>query len=189
MNTRSKILIAVVVIFFVCIGVWIVRTTPTAPPPQEKFDPPTVMEYEGNTLTEEKDGVIIWELTCEKMRIDSVTQNVELDGVTGKFFQHDQDKSWELKAKHGVYYQNQNLIYVEGDVIVTNNDGAKLQSDRLDWFAEEEKLVATGNVKISKDDMRAYGDMAYSDNAFKHFGLVGNAKVLKGVTDDNEPTN
>ena len=45
-------------------------------------------------------------------------------------------------------------------------------------------LIANGNVKISKDDMRAYGDMAYSQTALSKFGLVGNAKILKGVKDD-----
>ncbi|MBQ7453799.1 MAG: LPS export ABC transporter periplasmic protein LptC [Selenomonadaceae bacterium] len=188
MSTRSKILAAIVVIFFVCVGVWVVRTTPNEPPPQEKFDPPTVMEYEGNTITEEKDGVIIWELTCDKMRIDTITQNMELEGVHGKFYQHDPEKSWELTAKKGVYYQVDETVYVEGEVNVTNSDGAKLQSDRLEWFSKDEKLIATGNVKIAKDDMRAFGDTAYTDNNFKHFGLIGHAKVLKGVTDD-EPTN
>ena len=187
MSTREKILATTLIIFFVCLVVWVVRTTPKTPPPQEKIDPPTVMEYEGNTITEEKDGVIIWELTCEKMRIDTLTQNIELDGLTGKFFQHDEDKSWTLTAKKGIYYQALKAIHVEGDVVVTNSDSAELKSDQLDWFADEEKIVANGNVKLSKDDLRAYGDMAYSSNAFKHFGLWGNAKILKGVTD--EPTN
>ena len=184
MSTRGKILATTAIIFFVCLVVWVVRTTPDTPPPLEKFDPPTVMEYEGNTLVEEKDGVIIWELTCDKMRIDTITQNVELEGVKAKFFQHDENKAWELTAKVGVYYQADNLIYVEGDVVVMNNDGAKLLSDRLEWLGEEEKLVATGNVRISKDDMRAFGDTAYSNDNFQHFGLLGHAKVLKGVKDD-----
>ena len=184
MSTREKILATLLVIFFVCLIVWAVRTTPKTPPPQEKIEPPTAMEYEGNTIIEEKDGVIIWELTCEKMRIDTITQNIELDGFTGKFFQHDENKSWELKAAKGVYYQIARVIHVEGDVVLTNSDGAKLESDRVDWFGEEEKIIATGNVKLVKDDMRAFGDMAYSNNAFKHFGLWGNAKILKGVKDD-----
>lgn len=184
MSTRGKILTAAAIIFFMCVVVWVVRTTPTEPPPLEKFDPPTVMEYEGNTITEEKDGVIIWELTCEKMRIDTITQNMELDGITGKFFQHDQDKSWELKAKRGVYYKSDGNIFVEGDVEVTNSDGAKLTCDKLEWLNAEEKVIANGNVKISKDDLRAFGDTAYSNDNFKHFGLIGNARVLKGVKDD-----
>ena len=218
MSTRNKILIAMVVIFFVCVVVWAVRTTPDAPPPIEKVEPPTVMEYEGNTIVEEKDGQIIWELTCSKMKIDSITQNAELDDVIWKFYQRDKDpeKIWELKAAKGIYYQTEKFIHVEGDVSVTNSDEDELLSDNLDWHFEENKLIATdkvqvtshdgaklsgdkldydvaenkviatGNVKISKDDMRAFGDMAYADSDFKHFGLMGNAKILKGVKDNEE---
>ena len=287
MSTREKIFAAIVTIFFVCLVVWAVRTAPPTPPTidKEKIDPPTVLEYEGNTLVEEVDGVVIWELTCSKMRIDSVTQLAELDGVIAKLYQHEKDKVWQLTADKGVYDQNNKmihvagnvivaedtdkqwqltadkgaydqvgkLIYVEGNVIVTenndkqwqltadkgtcdpnnklihvegevvvqeladedkkswqltadkgaydqtnklihaegnvvviNNEGAKLTSNLLDWFGEQEMLVATGEVKISKDDMRAFGDLAYSNNGFKHFGLMGNAKLLKGVKDDSE---
>ena len=243
MSTRGKILAAVAVIFFVCLIVWVVRTTPKEPPPIEHFDPPTVMEYEGNTLTEERDGKIIWELTCDKMRVDSLTQDMELTNVRGKFFED--DKTWELKAARGIYDRTEKIIYVEGDVIitntdgdelhseelswlidkemliaeggitvtnkdgakltsdklewftsadekivasgsvsVTNDDGSKLLSDKLEWFTAEEKLIATGNVRIAKDDMRAYGDLAYAENDFKKFGLLGHAKVLNGVSVD-----
>lgn len=218
MSTREKLLAAVVIIFFVCVVVWAVRTTPSAPPPIEKVEPPTVMEYEGNTIVEEKDGQIIWELTCSKMKIDSITQNAELDDVIWKFYQRDKDpeKIWVLKAKKGIYYQAEKLIHVEGEVSVTNNDedellsenldwyfeknmliaknnvkvtshdGGKLSSDKLDYDVAENKLIATGNVKISKDDMRAFGDMAYADSEFTHFGLMGNAKILKGVKDQED---
>lgn len=219
MSTREKIFAAIVVIFFVCLIVWAVRTAPPTPPqPKEKIDPPTVLEYEGNTIVEEVDGVVIWELTCSKMRIDSVTQLAELDDVIAKFYQHEKDKVWQLTAKKGLYDQNSKLIHVEGEVVVTeetakewqltadkaaydqtnklihaegnvvviNNENAKLTSQMLDWFGEQEMLVATGEVKISKDDVRAFGDLAYSNNGFKHFGLMGNAKLQKGVTDDSQ---
>lgn len=218
MSTRNKILIAMVVIFFVCVVVWVVRTTPTTPPPIEKVEPPTVIEYEGNTITEEQDGKIIWELTCDKMRIDTVTQNIELDGVKGKFYQHGEDETttWELTAATGVYYQTSKNIMVEGDVDITNSegsqlltdklewfaeqgllsaagnvkvlneDGAKLASDKVEWFTAEDKVIATGDVKISKDDMRGFGDLAYADSDFKHFGLLGHARILKGVKDMEE---
>ena len=77
--------------------------------------------------------------------------------------------------------RTEEIIYVEGNVVVTNSEGSKLLSEELIWFSSEEKITATGNVKISKDDMRAFGDFAYADNNFKHFGLMGNAKILKGV--------
>ena len=217
MSTREKIFAAVVVTFFVCLVVWAVRTAPPdPPPPPEKIDPPTVMEYEGNTIVEEVDGVILWELTCSKMRIDSVTQLAELEGVIAKLYQHDKEKVWQLTADKGAYDQNGKMIYVEGNVVVKedtdkqwqltadkgiydsnnklihaegnvvveNNEGTKLTSQKLDWFDEQEMVVATGEVKIVKDDVRAFGDLAYSNNGFKHFGLMGHAKLQKGVTDD-----
>ena len=244
MSTREKFLAATVVIFFVCLVVWVVRTTPTAPPPIEKVAPPTVMEYEGNTLTEEKDGKILWELSCDKMRVDSLTQDMELINVRGKFY--DDEDVWDLTAKRAIYDRTENIIYVEGEVVVTNsdnekllsdeliwyteeemltasgnvsvtkddgselksdeltwlaaketlmatgkvrvkdNEGAKLASDKLEWFTAEEKVIATGNVRISNEDMRAFGDLAYSENNFKNFGLLGHARILKGVKDDEE---
>ena len=190
MSTREKLLALMGVIFFVCVVVWAVRTTPPPPPPMEKVTPPTVMEYEGNTITEEQDGRIVWELTSEKMKLDMLTQNVELDGISAKLYQRDKETDeetiWELTAAKGVYYQVNKVIHVEGEVTVTNTEGAKLLSEKLDWFADQEILIASGNVKISKDDMRAFGDTAYFQIALNKVGLMGNAKVLKGVKDDDD---
>lgn len=244
MSTREKLLAATVLIFFVCVVVWAVQTTPSEPPPIEKVDPPTVVEYEGNTIVEEKDGQIIWELTCSKMTIDSTTQNIELNDLIWKFHQPELERVWELKAAKGIFYKKDENMHVEGDVILTNTDGAKMVGDNLDWFGyqklltatgniivtkadgaeligdkvswlieeeqvmaegnivvtntdgaklwsdkinwlvKEEKITAEGNVRIHKDDVRAFGDFAYADNDFKHFGLMGNAKILKGVKDN-----
>lgn len=190
MSTREKLLALMGVIFFVCVVVWAVRTTPPPTPPMEKVTPPTVMEYEGNTITEEQDGRIVWELTSEKMKLDMLTQNVELDGISAKLYQRDketdEETTWELTAAKGVYYQVNKVIHVEGEVTVTNTEGAKLLSEKLDWFADQEILIASGNVKISKDDMRAFGDTAYFQIALNKVGLMGNAKVLKGVKDDDD---
>ena len=65
MSKRGKILAGIFFVFFVCLVTWVVRTTPSAPPPEERIDPPKTMEYEGNTITEEKNGVKLWELTSE----------------------------------------------------------------------------------------------------------------------------
>ena len=83
------------------------------------------------------------------------------------------------------WFAAEDRITATDNVDVTNTDGAKLLSDKLEWFIAEERLIATGNVKISKDDMRGFGDLAYADNDFKHFGLLGHARVLKGVKEDD----
>ena len=149
MSTRGKILAATIIIFFVCLIVWVVRTTPKAPPPIEKFEPPTVMEYEGNTITEERDGKIIWELTCDKLRVDSLTQDMELTNVRGKFYED--DRTWELTAARGIYDRTEQIIYLEGDVVLTNTDGSELHSEELTWLTEKETLIAEGKISVTDE--------------------------------------
>ena len=185
MDNKIKILIGVLGILFVCLVTWVVRTTPTEPPPQEVVEPPTVMEYENNTLVEEKDGVKIWEITSDKIRVDANTHIAEFKGIKGKFYQAD-GKVLELTAIQGYYDQDSKNVHVEGDVVVTDGEGGKLTTVHLDWLSHEEMIIATEDVKISKDDMRAFADRAETMNGFQKFYLKGNAKVLRGVKEDSE---
>mgnify|MGYP002622425428 CR=1 FL=1 len=174
---------AVGVILFLCLIIWTIRTTPKAPPQIEKIDPPKIMEYEGNTIVEEKDGVKIWELTTEKIFINSTTQIARFEKVSGKFYQED-GKVLELTANKGTYNQKTKNIHIEGDVELLDGDGGKLTSKKLDWNDAKEILIAREDVKITKDDMQAFGDRAESKDGFKHFFLKGHARVLKGIRND-----
>ncbi|MBR5914675.1 MAG: LPS export ABC transporter periplasmic protein LptC [Selenomonadaceae bacterium] len=183
MENKVKVLIGVLAVLFVCLVTWVVRTTPDKPPPSDYVEPPSYMEYENNTLTEEKDGVKIWEITSDKIRVDSNTHRAEFSNIKGKFFQED-GKVLELTAIQGYYDQDTHNVHVEGDVVMTDGDGGKLETVNLDWLSNEEMLIATEDVRIAKDDMRAFADRAESMNGFQKFLLKGNARVLKGVKDD-----
>lgn len=184
MEKKYKILIGLGIIFFVCLVTWVIRTTPKAPPIKEKIDPPTVMEYEGNVITEEKDGVKVWEITADKMIMDSVAQTAEIENIHGKFFKED-GKVLELSGNKGVYNQQTKDVHIEGEVIVLDGDGAKLMSENLDWTGADEMLTATKDVKIFREDVRAFGDSATSTDGFNHFFMKGNVIILKGVKDDD----
>ena len=182
MENKTKILIGVLAILFVCLVTWVVRTTPTEPI-DDYIEPPTVMEYENNTLVEEKNGVKIWEITTDKIRIDANTHRADFQNVKGKFFKED-GKVLELTAIQGYYDQDTRNIHIEGDVVMTDGEGGKLETVHLDWLSNEELMIATEDVKISKDDMRAFADRAESMNGFQKFLLKGNARILKGVKED-----
>ena len=180
MSVKSKIFFASLGLMFAALVIWVVQTTPDAPPPAEKIEPPKVMEYEGNTLSEEVNGVKIWDLTAKKMRVDIETKNAELTDLVGHFYQSD-GSSIELRAKRGIYEDSTKNVQVEGDVVVTTNDGAKLTSKKLNWQNNEGILTALDTVKITKDDIVATGDKAESKDGFKHFWLKGRAHIIKGV--------
>lgn len=56
-------------------------TVPQAPQKPQLEDGPKVMSYDNNTISEEKDGRKIWELTSETMTVDVDTKDVELYGA------------------------------------------------------------------------------------------------------------
>ena len=180
MENKFKILIAAIAILFVGVIIWVIATTSTEEPPATKFEPPATMEYETNNIVEEKDGKIIYELDAEKMIVEAATQNAEFENINGKFYQAE-GKFVEITAKRGNYNHQTGDVHVEGDVVVTDSEGAKLTGGSLDWLGKEEILIATGNVQISKDDMRGYGDRAEATNGLRHFKLKGNARILRGV--------
>ena len=180
MSKRGKIILTILILMIGALITWVIKTTPSEPPKFEKIEPPSVMEYHDNTISEEKDGVKLWELTAEKVLIEIATQNAELTNLTGHFYQAD-GKTIEIKAQHGSYNNTTKDVHIEGLVIVTTSDGAKLTSDQLDWINAEEKMIATSKVKIYKDDMFAEGDQVESTNGFKHFKLKGNEHIIKGI--------
>ncbi len=182
MDSKVKILLGIIGALFVYLIVWVVLNTPDEPPPIEKIEPPSIMEYEGNTIIEEKNGVKLYELNAGKMVIDVETQNATFENLDGKFYQPN-GRFFQLTAKKGNYNHQSGDIHVEGEVVVTDSEGAKLTGGTLDWNGAEQILIATGDVKISKDDMRAYGDRAEAWNGLRHFKLIGNARVLRGVKD------
>ena len=180
MNTKLKILLGVLAIAFIGVVIWAVTTTPEAPPATDKVESPTMMEYVGNTISEEVDGVKVWELTAGRALVDIPTQNAALQDIIGHFYQKD-GRTIELHAKFGFYDNTTKNVRVEGDVTVTTDDGAKLNCVKLDWLNDEYKIVAYEKVSITKDDIKATGDMAESNDGFKNFKLKGHAHIIKGL--------
>ena len=180
MDAKWKALLMALGAGFVWLVVWVVESTPEAPSEGGDTESPTVMEYVGNTISEEEGGVKIWEITAQRAFVDINTQNVACQDVIGHFYQKD-GRTIELIAKYGYYDTATKNVHVEGDVTVTTDDGAKLNSTELDWLGTEYKLIATDKVKITKDDVVATGDKAESNDGFRHFKLKGHAHITKGA--------
>ena len=191
MSKNIKRLLILSAVMFVGLIVWVVKTTPDAPPKVDKVPPPITMEYEGNELSEEVNGVRIWDLTAERMVVDANTQDAELVKLVGHFYQTD-GRSLEFRAEHGLYKYETRDIYVNGNITVETSDGARLLCDQLGWVNADGMLIALDNVKISRDDIKATGDRAESTDGFRHFWLKGHAHITKGVEieeDDSDAQN
>ena len=155
MSTNGKILLAIFGLFFIGVVIWVVQTTPDSPPPLNKVEPPKTMEYEGNTISEEVNGVKIWDLTAEKVIVDLATQNAELINPIGHFYQEN-GKTIELKANHGNYENDSKNVLLEGNVIgqLNQTDGRsiELHADICNYTNEDQNIHVEGSIAVTTSD-------------------------------------
>ena len=180
MNKKVKAAIAISVVILVCLIVWAVRSVPQ-PPDSESVQVNTVMKYDGNTIREEKDGKVIWELTADEISMDNKTQNAEMTNIKARYYGED-GKEVGLTAPHGLYENGNRNIKLDGGVKGETTDGTKLDSKELIWDAKASKMIAKGDAKIERasEHMKAQGNEIESSNSFQHFKVKGKAHIEKG---------
>ena len=177
MSIRAKALAAVIAVLAAGLVVWAVATVPDAPKIVPQPDKKT-MSYDGNTISEEKNGRKIWELTSEHIEVDVDTQDVTMQGITGHFYAED-GKVAELKAESGVYGGQSKDIKLTGGIVVTYSDGAILVSKEMEWKSQEEILTALGDVKSVREDLLITADKIESSDSFNKVKAVGHAHLEK----------
>ncbi|MBE6102638.1 MAG: LPS export ABC transporter periplasmic protein LptC [Selenomonas ruminantium] len=177
MSIRAKALAAVIAVLAAGLVVWAVATVPDAPKIVPQPDKKT-MSYDGNTISEEKNGRKIWELTSEHIEVDVDTQDVTMQGITGHFYAED-GKVAELKAESGVYGGKSKDIKLTGGIVVTYSDGAILVSKEMEWKSQEEILTALGDVKSVREDLLITADKIESSDSFNKVKAVGHAHLEK----------
>jgi LPS export ABC transporter protein LptC len=178
MSRKGKALAAVITLLFIGLVVWTVRSIPTGHLPMQTTDDSRVMSYDGNTISEEKNGRKIWELTSEHIEVDVDTQDVTMQGITGHFYAED-GKVAELKAESGVYGGKSKDIKLTGGIVVTYSDGAILVSKEMEWKSQEEILTALGDVKSVREDLLITADKIESSDSFNKVKAVGHAHLEK----------
>ena len=179
MDKKMKVLLVVLLVALAGLVAWVVTSIPAPSTKQVQTSDSKVMTYDGNTISEEKDGRKIWELTADHIEVDADTQNVKLEKVVGHFYMQD-GRIVGIEADNGSYDNATKDISVTGSVVVNNSDGAQLVSDELKWTSKEEMLAAIGNATVSKDDMRANGNRIESTDGFNKIKIIGKAHLVTG---------
>ena len=179
MKNKAKLLLAAAAALVVGLVYWAVVTTPDASAPDEPSKESRMMQYTGNTISEERNGVKIWEMTAEEILVDTETQDLTLKNLSGKFYQAD-GKIVNIKAPEGFYQAKEKNIKMDGGVNVESSDGAKLEAKRLLWQSAAATLTGEENVRLTKDDTVAVADKIESSDGFDIVKLIGHAHITKG---------
>ena len=176
MSKRARILAAVVGILAIGLIVWAVLSVPETPVIKDDSKGAKVMTYENNTISEEKNGRKIWELTSEHMEVNIKTQDTKMEGIEGHFYAEDGSVA-HLKADSGVYGGKSKDVKLKGNIRVTNSDGSVLTSDEMEWKNKNEILAAIGNVRAVREDVLITADRVESSDGFNKVKAMGHAHV------------
>ena len=177
MTNKAKFLAAAFGVLAVGLIIWSVYSVPEAPVVQENTEK-KVMTYDGNTISEEKNGRKLWEITSEHMEVDVKTQDITMSGITGHFYAEDGSVA-ELKADNGVYAGNSKDVKLTGKIKVTNSDGAVLTCEEMQWLNEKEILAAIGKVRAAREDVFLTADRVESSDGFNKVKAKGHAHIEK----------
>ena len=88
----------------------------------------------------------------------------------------------ELKAKYAIHYENESKWEAQKDVVVINEKGDQLNTEKLVWNEREEKLTSDEHVKITTAEEIIYGKGFEANQDFsryKIFNVKGRITVKK----------
>ena len=159
--------------------VWAITSVPEIPEQTDEPQGSRIMSYADNTLSEERDGRTVWEMTASQVNVDIDTNDTSMVQIDGTFYTED-GRSLTLKAAEGRMDSVTRDVVVTGNIEAQTSDGASLRAKELRWTAAEGSLSAEGDAEIIRDDIRATGDRIVSTDGFQKFSVIGNARIEKG---------
>ncbi len=180
MNKQIIGLIAAVIIAVTGVLYWAFSEEIHLPDQNQKAEEkPMAMSYAGNTLSEEKDGKKIWDLTAETIEIDPVTKNTVLKNIQGIFYQEN-GQTVTLTAPQAIFDNKTRDITISDQVNAKTSDGATFQAKTVFWQGEKQLFLGEGNVIVTREDTVLTGDKLESDAGFIKVKVTGNAHIVKG---------
>lgn len=178
MERKKLIGIGAIIVAFAALAAWTVFSIPDAPPAKPDAAKTREMEYGENTIREEIGGKLLWELTTSSTSMDVKTQATTFKAAKGKYYFPD-GKVLTLTAPEGSYDSKTRNVKLKGGVVATMTDETKLTSKELEWVSGKDRLIATGEARVSQPGMYLEADRIETWNKFQEFKATGHAHVVK----------
>lgn len=128
----------------------------------------------GIILTETKDEMKYWEIYGERGTYDSNNEVALLTNVLGNFYSNN-EVSMSFQSTNGTYNSVKKQITLYDDTFIVIKDGTTLEADRLVWSGSDKPVIATGNVRITRDNrLLTLADKVEISPDYSHFKITGN---------------
>ncbi len=182
MKNKNTILgIAAGVLTLALLFIWLFWGSKTPEPTDaaKKDVGSTVKATVHNTeLKRDEHGKPKWKLKVAEATQES-NDEVTAKKVDGIVFLSNGDEM-HVTADTGKIIDNNNQFELSGKVTARLKGGGFLKADKVEWNQSKDILIATGAVKVVKDDMLARAEKIITSSELKHFKLIDKAHVERG---------
>ena len=170
MNKKGKALAGIFAVLLVGLIVWAVNGIPEPP---DVGDTPSqrIVNFDGNTISEEKNGKIIWTVTAENIEMDIDTKDASLINVKA-VYNFEDGRTVELKAPKAIYKEKDHHLEITDGVEGKSSDGGKFSCKEVEWLSDKDMLAMKG-------DGASAGDVAVE---FTAEDVIGSWEFTKGKT-------
>jgi LPS export ABC transporter protein LptC len=93
-------------------------------------------------------------------------------GVTVIFFDAQQQETSRIKADYGIQRENEKVIELKKNVVVTNIKGETFKSDELTWDENKKRFYSNKLVSITSKTNVLYGTSFWADESFSYYEIT-----------------
>jgi len=105
------------------------------------------------------------------------------NGITIYFYDYNMNIESKVQADYGITYENQQLMKVRKNVIVTNAKNEILNAEELIWDEKKAMIYSDKFVKITTADEIIYGEGFEANEDFTNYKI----KKIKGTINITNP--
>lgn len=107
-------------------------------------------------------------------------------GVNVIFYDSIMRVKTHLTAKYAIKYDKKNVMEAKNDVVVVNEKGEKLNTEKLIWDENRRKIYTDVFVKITTNDKIIYGEGMDADDSFLKWKIQKVSGTFYISTDDTQ---
>jgi LPS export ABC transporter protein LptC len=174
MHTLARVILAVVAVFVVVVTATLVMKSRSAPvePIGDPVPSTADLQIKHVDLEEEAQGVR-WRLKAEQALMYDRAGLTQLRKLIAHVYQR--ERAWTIVGDEGELDRRNNNVEVRHNVVVTSDDGLRLETSVLRWDSEHKRLWTDKPVKLSLHGSMVSGsglDVRLADEATTVSGPV-----------------
>jgi len=128
-------------------------------------------------LTEEKDGMILWELEARVAQSFEAGNKTLLEDLRVTLYNHD-GRTVTLRGDRGRIDDKTRDIEIEGGIVVTSSDGLRLRTNSLAYRHERREITTGAPVRIEGKGVEISGVGLRMDLESERISILGGVDSL-----------